>query len=91
MPKYASGKHAKAMCPRCGHEVRYTTLKEEWTGFWVCRSCWDPKHEQIDPLRRIHDPTALEHPWPDDDDDGEVTETLEENYPATGFGGRGDI
>lgn len=91
MPQYASGKRAKAMCPRCGVEVAYRTLKEEWTGLWTCRECHDAKHPQIDPIRRIHDPTALEHPWPDVDEDGTVTKELEDNFPATGFGSRGDI
>jgi len=64
------------MCSRCGHEVPYKRLREEWTGLWVCPDCYDPKHEQLTPPTYVHDPQALEHPWPDNDNKG-------------GFGGEG--
>ena len=45
MPKYAGGTYARAMCDRCGIEVKYSTLLLEWTGYKVCPDCWDPKTE----------------------------------------------
>ena len=33
---FASGKHAIAICDRCGFQYKYTSLKKEWTGFRVC-------------------------------------------------------
>ncbi len=65
---YATGKHALAMCPRCGFQVRYKTLVQEWTGRWVCPECFDPKHPQLDPTPVPADAIALDHPQPDRDD-----------------------
>ena len=35
--KYASGKHSKAVCDRCGTKHDYDQLILEWTGLRVCR------------------------------------------------------
>jgi len=67
---FASGKHSKAMCPRCGYKVFYKELKQEWTGYRVCPDCYDPKHPQLTPHRNLHDPQALKDPRPDSDVDG---------------------
>ena len=35
------------ICDRCGGKFRYSDMKEEWTGLWVCtRGCWEPRHPQ---------------------------------------------
>jgi len=37
----------KMVCDRCGAEYLDNELREEWTGLWVCDTCWDPKHPQL--------------------------------------------
>lgn len=73
---YATGRHSKAMCDRCGWKYPYRDLRQEWNGLWVCQECYDPKHEQLEPHRDTYDPTALDHARPDNDDDGsdEITQ-----------------
>ena len=83
MGGYASGKNSKAMCPRCGHKVPYISLQQEWTGLWTCVSCFDFKHEQLEPREYIHDPQSLHHPWADNDDDGTVAQQLEDVIDMT--------
>ena len=61
---YASGKFARALCDRCSFEYKLHELKEEWTGFKVCSSCYEPKHPQLDPIRVGPDPQALRNPKP---------------------------
>lgn len=35
------------ICDRCGASYRYSEMREEWTGLWVCaRGCWEPRHPQ---------------------------------------------
>jgi hypothetical protein len=80
---YATGKHSRAMCARCGHKVRYKTLKQEWTGLWVCQVCFEPKHEQLEPREWIWDPQSLDHPYVDRDDDGTVDQQLSEVISMT--------
>jgi len=33
---FASGKHALAICDRCGFRAKYTEIREEWNGSRVC-------------------------------------------------------
>ena len=61
---YASGKFAIAICDRCGFQYAYKTLKKEWTGFRVCKECYEPKAPQLEPLPHVSDPQALRHPRP---------------------------
>ena len=75
---YATGKDSRAMCARCGTKDFYRRLKQEWTGLWVCPHCFDIKHEQLEPIRRIGDPVGLDHPYPDTDVDGTVATQLED-------------
>lgn len=83
MARYASGKFSKAMCPVCGHKVRYKTLRQRWDHLWVCPSCFDPKHEQLEPREFISDPQSLEHPWSDRDNDGTVSQQLKDKIKMT--------
>jgi len=61
---FASGKHAIAICDRCGFEYKYLSLKREWTGFRVCSECFEVKHPQLEPISHIADPEALRFPRP---------------------------
>tara|TARA_R100000781_G_scaffold26147_3_gene19217 strand:- start:1695 stop:2036 length:342 start_codon:yes stop_codon:yes gene_type:complete len=64
---YATGKFAKALCDRCGFEYKLLDLKEEWNGLKTCRSCYEPKHPQLEPLTATADPEALYKPRPNND------------------------
>jgi hypothetical protein len=62
---FALGKHALAICDRCGLQYAYLQLKKEWTGFKTCPECYEPKHPQLEPKRNISDAIALRNPRPD--------------------------
>tara|TARA_R100000458_G_C8228465_1_gene210843 strand:+ start:59 stop:781 length:723 start_codon:yes stop_codon:yes gene_type:complete len=64
---YALGKFAKGLCDRCSFEYKLHELKEEWTGFKVCPSCYEPKHPQLEPQPHPSDPEALYKPRPNND------------------------
>lgn len=83
MSKYATGARSKAICDRCGRKFPYRTLRKEWTGLMVCPTDWDPRHEQLDPARRIYDPQALHEPRVDNDNDGGVATQLSSLVPGT--------
>ena len=55
------------MCDRCGHEIKYVDLREEWTGLRVCKECLDPKTALEFPTNFPTDPEALRDPRPDND------------------------
>lgn len=65
MARYSSGKHALAICDRCGFQYKYTEIKEEWTGVRVCPDCFEPKHPQLEPPKIRADAQALRHPRPE--------------------------
>ena len=46
---FASGKYALAICDRCGFQVKYSAMREEWNGSRVCPECFETKHPQLDP------------------------------------------
>jgi len=71
---YALGKYSQAQCDRCGFVYPYLQMKMEWTGFKVCRECYEPKAPQLDPVRVPVDPEALRQPRPT------------EPAPTTGYG-----
>ena len=71
---YAVGKYSQAECDRCGFVYPYLQMKMEWTGFKVCRQCYEPKAPQLDPVRVPVDPEALRQPRPT------------EPAPTTGYG-----
>lgn len=62
---YAIGTRSRAICDRCGFEVPYLELMQEWTGFKVCGECFDTKHPQLEPITHASDPEALHQPRPD--------------------------
>lgn len=71
---YAIGVHSRAICDRCGFEVPYLELREEWTGFKVCDECFDTKHPQLEPITHASDPQALYQPRPDAPDNNVTVE-----------------
>ena len=64
---YASGKRSLAICDRCGFRYPYPKLVKEWTGFRVCQECYEPKHPQLGPFRKVVDPQALMNARPQPD------------------------
>ena len=62
---FASGKHALAICDRCGFSYPYEDIGEEWNGARVCPDCYDYKHPQLEPARVRADPEALQFARPD--------------------------
>jgi len=49
-----------ATCDRCGEKYKASQLKHEWTGLYVCKECWEPRHEQ-DFVRGVEDDPSV--PW----------------------------
>lgn len=35
-----------SLCARCGFRFKFSELREEWTGLFVCHGCWEPRHPQ---------------------------------------------
>ena len=65
MGGFASGKHALAICDRCGFEYDYLQIREEWNGSRVCPECFEVKHPQLEPPFAKADAEALRHARPD--------------------------
>lgn len=91
MSKFATGKYATAICDRCGFQVPYNEIKEEWTGLRVCADCWEPKHPQLEPTKKdLSDPKPLRHPRPDREQQPiDPAELLENIKPSTAGQGSG--
>ena len=49
MPKYATGKYAKAISDRCRLEFPYREMVREWNGSFVHVSEFEPKQPQLEP------------------------------------------
>ena len=49
MPKYATGKYAKAISDRSGLEFPYREMVREWNGSIVHESEFEPKQPQLEP------------------------------------------
>ena len=62
---YATGKYAIAQCDRCAFEYPLNQLKKEWNGLKTCPECYESKHPQLNPVKKIADPQALREPRPD--------------------------
>ena len=67
-----------ALCDRCQKKFYASDLKEEWTGWMVCDSCYEPRHPQ-DFLKGHADNQNV--PWtrPDSNSDTDVTTVDGEN------------
>lgn len=35
-----------ALCDRCRFKFKASELKDEYTGYKVCKKCWEPRHPQ---------------------------------------------
>lgn len=51
------GKGYKMACMRCGFWFPSTELKKEWTGLYVCKADFEPRHEQT--LMKVHGEKAF--------------------------------
>ena len=65
MPKYATGKHAKAISDRSGMEFPYREMVREWNGAFVHVSEFEPKQPQLEPKPMNGDSISLRHVRPD--------------------------
>ena len=88
---YATGKYAIAQCDRCAFEYPLNQLKKEWNGLKTCPECWEPKHPQLGPFRKVVDPEALKNARPDRKEPlvvtvGMPTVLQPNNRPASAFG-----
>ena len=69
--RFASGKHAIAMCDRCGFQYKLRQLKSlviktKNVNILVCSECWEPDQPQLSlGLYPVDDPQALRNPRPD--------------------------
>ena len=61
MPKYATGKYAKAISDRSGLEFPYREMVREWNGSFVHISEFEPKQPQLEPKPTSADGIALRH------------------------------
>ena len=61
MPKYATGKHSKAISDRSGLEFPYREMVREWNGSFVHVSEFEPKQPQLEPKPTNADGIALRH------------------------------
>ena len=68
---FTSGKYAIALCDRCNvqtklRELKQLTINLKPSGLYVCKSCWEPDHPQLQLGRYpIVDPQAVRNPRPD--------------------------
>ena len=64
MPKYATGKYAKAISDRSGMEFPYKEMVREWNGAFVHVSEFEPKQPQLEPKPMNGDSISLRHVRP---------------------------
>ena len=65
MAKYALGKNAYGISDRSGFRYRLHRMRKEWTGMLVGFDEYEPKHPQLEPVRKFSDPQALKNPRQD--------------------------
>jgi hypothetical protein len=69
--RFATGKHAIAICDRCGFQYKLQQLRREVVNqqpveIRVCPTCWEPDQPQLQLGRYIvQDPQAVRNPRPD--------------------------
>ena len=64
MPKYATGKYAKAISDRSGMEFPYREMVREWNGSFVHFTEFEPKQPQLEPKPSGADAISLRHVRP---------------------------
>jgi hypothetical protein len=62
---FSSGKNAYGISDRSGFRYKLNEMRKEWTGMLVGPDEYEPKHPQLEPIRKVVDPQALENPRPD--------------------------
>lgn len=75
-----------AECERCGFVYKASQLRKEWTGFMVCKSCWEPRHPS-DFFKMPAEDVSVPFTAPESDDTTPVQEvtgnqTLTVAYPV---------
>jgi hypothetical protein len=50
----------KAACFRCGGTRKASEMRKQWQGFYVCATCWEPRHPQ-DFVKGVPDDPSV--PW----------------------------
>jgi len=53
--------YVKGECQRCGFKRNLRDMTKEWTGLRVCKSCKDPKPDEMKPVPRLR-PEGLPRP-----------------------------
>ena len=61
MPKYATGKYAKAISDRSGMEFPYKEMVREWNDSFVHVSEFEPKQPQLEPKPMAADGVSIRH------------------------------
>ena len=90
MPKYATGKHAKAISDRSGMEFPYKEMVREWNGAFVHVSEFEPKQPQLEPKPMSADAVSLRRVRPARTEPA-IEVLLELNPFQTGSSGSGTI
>lgn len=70
------------ICDRCGFKKKSFEVRKEWTGFYVCKECWEPRHPQ-DFVRGRRDRQV---PYVNRPEPADVFITLQLTLTITGFG-----
>lgn len=83
MPKFASGKYAKAISDRSGMEFPYNEMVKEWNGSFVHQSEFESKHPQLEPQAHYGDAQGLQNARPSRTEPP-VAHLLSENSMAAG-------
>jgi hypothetical protein len=69
--RFSSGKHAIAMCDRCGFkyklkQLKTLVIKTKNVNIKVCPECWEADHPQLQlGMYPVNDPQAVREPRPD--------------------------
>jgi len=70
------------ICDRCGFKKKSFEVRKEWTGFYVCKECWEPRHPQ-DFVRGRRDRQV---PYVNRPEPADVFITTDLTLTITGFG-----
>ena len=42
---FKPGDH-NAICDGCGFKYKFSALRKDYEGFYMCQKCWEPRHPQ---------------------------------------------
>lgn len=65
MTTFSTGKNAFGISDRSGFRYKLNEMRKEWTGMLVGPDEYEPKHPQLEPIKKVVDPQALKDPRPD--------------------------